>query len=268
MVKLSLWGNLVKNKSAALATGILLAASLAVAVAGCTTGASTAGSGSPTSKPTPTPTAAADRTYTSADLADILTAVKKDIASSGTVTTDSEVKAELAKSGGAKSLLTTKGITFSPASCRDKLLAAIPEDPSKLPDGTPSIVAALTDTGRSVTVASADSAPLPASLTSKFESSATDALSSCSSIRLSLTVAGHTTSIEMKLKKIDLTTTATQTVALQETVAFGGQNEVIDSVQAIDGNLVIGVNGVVTGGDTSSLASLVDKTVAAAKALK
>jgi hypothetical protein len=239
--------------------GLAAASVVLISLAGCSTANGTTPNTGASTKPS-SAAQAADRTYTAADLTTILTSAKKTLGSDGTIVTDAQLKKLTASSGGISSLLTKKGLTFAPAACGKLITSKLPSATNGYGLGSSAIGAALTSGTSSLAVSSVAGKALPASITSDMTTSLDSLLSTCGSMTMTLTLSGQSFAIHLTIKRVDVTTKATQTIGLRETLelpAIAGKKSApvtITIVQAREGNLLVASTDPT--GTTSSAADL------------
>lgn len=260
----------------------LRAATIAVAAAGillaataCSSGGGS-GTGSAAS-PAATKTAAA-KTYTASDLPTILKTAEKKVGISGTILDNAQVEAKLKQTqtaGGISTLLSQPGVTLSPAACSTLIKQNLNQTPAS---GT--VNSLLTYGQNAVTVTAIAGKKLPSSVSTQPAEHLKKLLPTCSSMKVSVTESGQTISIPFTIKKVDVTTDADTTVALEESLtvpsASGGAGTpvTVQVISAIAGNLAItaeAASGATTAAASSpasatpSPAKVIDAVVAAAK---
>jgi hypothetical protein len=219
---------------------VIASAGILLASTACSSGGSTAGATPAAPKST---AALSAKTYTAADLPTILTAAEKTLGVTGTILDDAQVQAKLKQAqgaGGVSSLLAQPGVTISPAACGTTIKDSLSQTP---PAGSiDSILSFGTD---AVTVTAISGKKLPTSITTSGSSRLAKVLDGCSSMKISVTQSGQTISIPLTIKKVDVTTNADETTALEETLtvpcATGGAGKPIqvEVVSAVAGNLFI-----------------------------
>ncbi|HMH59365.1 MAG TPA: hypothetical protein VK537_09305 [Galbitalea sp.] len=234
---------------------------VALSVAACSTGTNAAPS------PTPIPTVAVqpnDRAYTKNDLSSILNSVNTRLGLGGTVATQDGP--QTAAVDALSAFLGGNAATIKPASCVD-LLKSDSQLVAKL--GSEGVVAGTLSSSQLNVIATAVSgATLPDSLTSNFTASQRSILSSCKHLTIAQTVDGQESAVSVDFTPLTVTTNASQSVGFRESFVItsggAGSSSSRTTVEAIDGNLLIFVSGVLAQ-DETTLEKAVNAVVAAAK---
>lgn len=251
-----------------LAVAVVAATAAALALAGCSTASSSSSSSS---------TSAAARTYRAADLPPILKKAEKSLGVSGTVLDNAKVQAEVQKLGSSNALtklLATSGSSISPATCKDMVTSALSIAPQ-----AKTIASILTFGQDAATISSVAGKQLPASLASGAQDREQKLLSACSSMQLTIAQGGQSETVQISVKKADVTTKAAHTTAIDEQIqvpsSTGAATPVtVEVVSAVNGNLVISAEGASTtstaakttaSGSSPTLAKVVNAIVAASR---
>ncbi|HEY5229938.1 MAG TPA: hypothetical protein VIJ11_03465 [Galbitalea sp.] len=235
---------------------------IGMSLAACSTG--------PTETPSAALTNAAvapvnNRSYTANDIANILKSVNTRLNLGGSVETQHGPQLQAIDALGAY-LNGGNDLAVTPAHCVN-MLQSDPDVASQL--GNEFVVASILASSRLTIIANAvHGAPVAASRISSWAVSQRSLFSSCKHLNITETVNGQPTWITVDYKALTVNTTANQAVAFNESyVITGGGGATISStstIEAIDGNLVIVVNGVSVQ-DAPSLEKAVNAVVAAAK---
>ncbi len=242
-----------------MAVKLLSVAGIGLLILGVLSGCSAPGQ---PSKPTESKSSvAANPTWRASDLAKLLGEVQSQLGP-GTILTDDQIKANLAKSGGGD-LLTRSGATVVPSKCGAILKKDIPANPEDLGEGVSTVAADLNYGPTSISVTSTPGKQLPNGLASGIGQAVYELASVCPSITLTIPSTSGSQSVGVAFQKVPIPTDAERTYAFQETVA-GSTPTVVTAVRAIDGNLVIGISSTQT--DATIFPALVNAVVAAARA--
>jgi hypothetical protein len=233
-----------------------------VSLAACSTG--------PTGTPSAALTNAAvapvnNRNYTSDDIAGILKSVNMRLGLGGTVATQDGPQLQPVDALGAY-LNGGSSLAVTPAHCID-MLQSDSYVAGQL--GNELVVASILSSSKLTIIANAvHGAPVPAAKDSSWAANQRSLFSSCKQLSIAETVNGQPTSISVDYKPLTVNTTANQTVAFNESYAItgggGASTSSSTTIEAIDGNLVIIVSGVIAQ-DVGSLEKAVNAVVAAAK---